>query len=387
MPTAINIADFAREASRTRATPFTPTVRFATVAEPVLAADSRTASFVFSDETVDRYGDVISAKGWELSNFNQNPIALFGHDSASVENAIGRAKNVRVEGTRLVGDIEFMGADVNPTAAAVWEMVKGGWLKTVSVGFAPIEWTPSKTRKGGVDFLKQELLEISIVPIPANPNAVALAKSAGVDVARLNLLPLARETGEGQPGAAGQGEGSQHRTVDPRALARAYRKRGLYEVSYLCDLLAFADWVCARVEEEAEAEQDGSPLPARMRAWVNEGAAIAAAMAKEETDELIAGGETGNVEAQVAAGVQKALSALGLGRSGRRLSAETEKCLRAAHEHCATAGKHIMTVLEPPDDDNPETGDDGGDNADEDPDNERALRARKARARAARNRL
>jgi hypothetical protein len=39
--------------------------------------------FVLSDATVDRYGDIIDAKGWDLTNFKKNPIALFGHSSAS----------------------------------------------------------------------------------------------------------------------------------------------------------------------------------------------------------------------------------------------------------------------------------------------------------------
>ena len=363
--TAIDIGDFAKAAHLGGVRMASPKIRFAVVASPSVSAETRTATFVFSDESVDRYGDVISAKGWDLTNFNANPIALFGHDSASVENAIGRAKNVRVEGTRLVGDIEFMTADVNPNAEAVWRMVEGGWLKTVSVGFAPLEWTPSKTRKGGVDFLKQELLEISIVPIPANPNAVALAKAAGVDVARLGMVGQTVE---------------QTALADHRALAKSYRQRGLYEVSCLCDLISYADYLCERVEEEAEYENDGSPLPARMRAWINEGAEIIAAMAKEETDELIGRSEAVDVSAQVAAGVTKALSALGLARSGRRLSAETEKCLRAAHEHCEAAGKHLITVLDPPDDEDPE---DPGDDPDAE---ERALRERKARAARARSR-
>jgi HK97 family phage prohead protease len=166
-----------------------PAVRFATVGEPVAATEDRTFTFVFSDESVDRYGDVIFARGWDLANFNANPIALFAHDAGTVENVIGRAKNVRIEGSRLIGDIEFMAAEVNPNAEIVYQMVKGGFLNTVSVGFQPIEWelAKDKSRPQGVNFKKQELLEISIVPIPANANALVQAKAAGIDIARLGL--------------------------------------------------------------------------------------------------------------------------------------------------------------------------------------------------------
>jgi hypothetical protein len=62
----------------------------------------------------------------------------------------------------------------------------------VSVGFTPKEymWVSSQSdaeraRRGGIDFIKQEMLEYSSVPVPANPNALALAKSAGIDVTPL----------------------------------------------------------------------------------------------------------------------------------------------------------------------------------------------------------
>src|SRR4029077_17430047 len=58
--------------------------------------------YVLSDETVDRYGEVIQADGWDLSEFkaDRNPIALFNHNSDAV---IGRWEKVRIEGKRLLG--------------------------------------------------------------------------------------------------------------------------------------------------------------------------------------------------------------------------------------------------------------------------------------------
>ena len=281
-----------------------PAVRFATVGDAVASTEDRTFTFVFSDESVDRYGDVIYARGWDLANFNANPIALFGHDANTVENVIGKAKNVRVEGSRLIGDIEFMGAEVNPNAEAVYQMVKGGFLKTVSVGFQPIEWelAKDKSRPQGVNFKKQELLEISIVPIPANAAALVQAKAAGIAIERLGLKVE-------QPEAPAK--------TDYRALSKSYRKKGLYELSSLCDLLSYADHVCTCVEREAIDEGDGSPVPARMRAWIDEGNRIIAVMAAEETAENIQGTQDpADIEGEVSRGVQRALSALGLKAQG-----------------------------------------------------------------------
>ena len=52
-------------------------------------------------------------------------------------------------------------------------MVKEGIINTVSVGFLPLE-------RDGNTFTKQELLEISFVNVPANPEAIGLAYSKGI---------------------------------------------------------------------------------------------------------------------------------------------------------------------------------------------------------------
>jgi HK97 family phage prohead protease len=374
-------------------------VRFATTGEPVAATDDRTFTFVFSDESVDRYGDVIFARGWDLANFNANPIALFGHDAGTVENVIGRAKNVRVEGSRLIGDIEFMGADVNPNAEAVYQMVKGGFLKTVSVGFQPIEWelAKDKSRPQGVNFKKQELLEISIVPIPANANALLLAKAAGIDIARLGL--------------------SAEATQVSRDAALKIHKKGLYSVSFLASILCDLGYLQDSVAWEAEYEGDNSPIPQALLDAMKALGQVLIDMTAEEVAELLAGrDDDGAEESEVvalsaddvrlaaikaivalpeaaAAGLLKAASSHAKGdkvtisiakgapfvvpRAGKAISAANEKCLRAAHDHITAAASAIMSVVEPEDDDS-EAEDDDNDEA-------RALRARKAAARARRH--
>jgi hypothetical protein len=86
-----------------------------------------------------------------------------------------------------MGDIEFMSADISAFADSIYRMVKGGFIKAVSVGFIPLEWkfVSDNKRPYGIDFLKQTLLEISVCPVPCNPNALAEAKSAGIDTAPL----------------------------------------------------------------------------------------------------------------------------------------------------------------------------------------------------------
>ena len=141
----------------------------------------RTFRFCFSDGNVDRIGDTINPAGWDLHDFEKNPVALWAHDSSSPP--IGRAKNLMVENDRLMGDIEFAPADIYPFAETIYRMVAGGWLNAVSVGFLPTDydWADDEDREWGIDFLRQQLLEISVVPVPALPSALIDARAKGID--------------------------------------------------------------------------------------------------------------------------------------------------------------------------------------------------------------
>jgi HK97 family phage prohead protease len=149
--------------------------------DPQPVDGTRTVRFVFSDDSVDLAGDSISQDGWDLDDFNANPVALFSH--ASWEPPIGRASNVGVKGNKLIGDIEFASADVYPFADTIFRLVQAKFLKAVSVGFLPIEYEFAKdaTRPYGLNFVKQKLLEISTCSVPCNPNALAEARSLGID--------------------------------------------------------------------------------------------------------------------------------------------------------------------------------------------------------------
>jgi HK97 family phage major capsid protein/HK97 family phage prohead protease len=129
--------------------------------------------FILSDETVDRYGDIIEAKGWELDNFKSNPIALFGHDNSF---PIGVWENVRVQGKKLMARLAPAATGTSHRVDEIISLVKQRVLKAASVGFKPLAAEPI-AGTGGLKFTKQELLETSIVSVPANPAALAVAKA------------------------------------------------------------------------------------------------------------------------------------------------------------------------------------------------------------------
>jgi HK97 family phage prohead protease len=136
--------------------------------------------FVLSDGSVDRMGDRIDPAGWTLTAYRKNPVVLWAHDALAPP--IGRMHNIFSDGARLIGDVEFATAEVYPFAATICRMVKAGYINAGSVGFAPLEYSLANDpeRPFGIDFHRQELLEFSIVPLPANQNALAQACAKGV---------------------------------------------------------------------------------------------------------------------------------------------------------------------------------------------------------------
>ena len=141
--------------------------------------------FVLSDETPDRMGDVIMADGWELTNFQKNPIALFGHNSSF---PIGKWKNLLVVDKQLRGHLELAPAGTSERVDEIRKLIDADILRAVSVGFRPKESRPRPESDWGVFFTKAELLETSLVSVPANPNALAVAKSLNISPATIDLV-------------------------------------------------------------------------------------------------------------------------------------------------------------------------------------------------------
>lgn len=154
-----------------------------TTAAPSPAGDN--LEYVMSDDSVDRLGDVIDQAGWQLVNFTKNPIALFGHDSSF---PVGTWKDVKVKGSQLRGSLELM-PPVSPRLQEIHAAVKGGVLRAVSVGFKPLKYEPlPDSKKGGYRFIENELVECSIVAVPANPNAIQIAKNLNISRETIDLI-------------------------------------------------------------------------------------------------------------------------------------------------------------------------------------------------------
>ena len=148
------------------------------------AESSRVRSFVASSEAVDSYNTVIKSTAWQLDRFQRNSVVLFGHQSRALPIGKGTA---RIEGARLLIDVDFFTADENPLAEQALRIVDRG-VMGASVGFEPLESEYNATRETGdewldliyppLDFTRVELLEVSVVTLPANPEALPVGREA-----------------------------------------------------------------------------------------------------------------------------------------------------------------------------------------------------------------
>lgn len=136
-----------------------------------------------STGVIDRQGESINPMGWQLGNYLKNPVLLYGHNYSSLP--IGKATRVYVENGELKFDLEFADTEMGNE---VFTLFEGKYLNAFSVGFIPKKWGVSGVDQ--YDIMEQELLELSAVPVPANPealsylkeNAPSFCKSMGIKV-------------------------------------------------------------------------------------------------------------------------------------------------------------------------------------------------------------
>ena len=118
----------------------------------------------------DRSGDVVSAAAWKkgLENYLKNPIILAYHDH---DDPVGRMVEHRIDAKGL-----WIKARIS-AAAEIYELVRDKILTAFSIGFKIMDADYDKS--ADVFLIKElELVEISVVSVPANQNTLfSLAKA------------------------------------------------------------------------------------------------------------------------------------------------------------------------------------------------------------------
>lgn len=185
----------------------------------------RRMSFVASDATRDSYHTVLVPEGWQLDRFNKNPVIGYQHElqfSGNPDSVIGKAHAYLSDG-RLMIDVEFEPAELNPMADKIWKKLEFGTLNAVSVGFVPLEgrWGVGEEGPGKKNetyyYTKCELMEVSVVNVPANPNALKNAMQPEEDrLAEERKAALEAEESKADPEVGKEPE--EDRTAEIEAL-------------------------------------------------------------------------------------------------------------------------------------------------------------------------
>ena len=151
-----------------------------------------------STEEVDRYGDIVRADGGVFGYWEANKVVLFGHNSNALP--VGQGLWIKKMPGKVISRFRF-----NDSAFAqdVNKLVKSGDLRATSIGFIPVEaeWiidSETGEETGGIEFTKWELLEYSVVPVPANRGALmqAVGKGMGMTDKMKNMLELGEAPGK-----------------------------------------------------------------------------------------------------------------------------------------------------------------------------------------------
>lgn len=177
-------------------------------------AEKRTFSGMATTPSPDRVGDVIEPLGVQFSN--PSPLLLY-HDTEKPVGQVtfGKPTSKGVPFTASIPDVAESGT-LQDRVNEAWQSVKYGLVKAVSVGFKELKGFVEPIKNGGWRYLKTEVLELSLVVIPANAEAViTTVKSLDAEhlAASGAVVPPVTSPSAGVSAIRAQAQTSKHMTT------------------------------------------------------------------------------------------------------------------------------------------------------------------------------
>lgn len=162
--------------------------------------DERVIEGVATTPTTDRMGDIVESKGAKF----KNPLPLLWQHMSSQpvgQARFSKATDEGIEFSARLPKINEAGA-LKERVDEAWQSVKHGLVRGVSIGFRTLQDGVELLEDGGIHFLKTEILELSLVTIPANQEAT-ITNIRSID-ADLRAASGRDETGDdtGEPASA-----------------------------------------------------------------------------------------------------------------------------------------------------------------------------------------
>src|SRR5580765_3395203 len=159
--------------------------------------DSRTIRGLATTPSTDRMGDIIEPLGVKFSNpmpllwqhKADKPVGLATFDKPTKAGIGFEAQLARIDEPGALKD----------RIDEAWQSIKARLVRGVSIGFKPIEY--SFIDGGGVRFVESEVLELSLVTIPANQDAT-ITNVKSID-AELSAANGKAQPADPPPGATG----------------------------------------------------------------------------------------------------------------------------------------------------------------------------------------
>lgn len=308
-----------------------------------------------SADTEDSDGETITAEAMKA--------ALPGYMKWGAVREMHQAK---AAGTAIEAEVQddgktWFGAHIVDSEAV--KKVKTGVYKGFSIGGKVTE--RDELNKSVIKGLN--LIEVSLVDRPANPDAVlTMYKAETLDDEQPNgdgvsavdqiaellnkgevtperLLELAK--GEIKVVVVGAGQDIGAAAADALKAAGGVVvvpedtiEKGMWSVQDFASVISTLGWICQDAQYEADYEGDNSPIPAQLRAWFATGIQIFKDMAAEETAELLAQLKTQAGDVDV---IAMAAAGIDLAKAGKKFSKATKEALGAIHKAAQEACDHL----------------------------------------------
>jgi len=188
---------------------------------------SRTFTGIATTPSTDRMGDVVEPEGARM----RLPLPLLLHHNPAAPVGVVEAADVTPRGITVrcrIAQPEEAGV-LRERCDEAWHSIRAGVIRGLSIGFRALEDGVEKLRSGGLRFTSLEILELSLVSIPANQDCTisAVKRYAAGDRARrgaVQLITAQHRAATGRKGVqlitAGTAAKLPAQRTDPGARAR-----------------------------------------------------------------------------------------------------------------------------------------------------------------------
>lgn len=138
-----------------------------TVTKAVVDQEAGIYEATITTDDVDRQGEIVVPTGMKADSFMANPVVLWAHDYSAPP--VAKALSLNVTANSVVSRFQFPPAGQSAKADEIHALWDGGYINTVSIGLIVLAMDEKAPRP---TITSWELLEFSLVPVPANASAL-----------------------------------------------------------------------------------------------------------------------------------------------------------------------------------------------------------------------